>query len=193
MIRKGIKIQNEFDMYDDRIRLELVPKSNEIFCELYLTHYPSSKGIVGRSLNYIIWVNGEVAGIISGNSPPYNYKIFEKFFGITDDTREDMTKQFLNNNAYRVIKKEKNLGTKILKLFRNTIKKDYIKRYGDNLLGLVTFVERPRTGAIYKADNWISLGETQGISVTRRGNLGKWINKEYINTGNKKLIFGIKL
>ena len=58
-----------------------------------------------------------------------------------------------------------------------------------NLLGLVTFVEPPRTGAIYKADNWECLGKTQGVSVRRKGD--NWYEKQYIK-GEKKFIFAYR-
>ena len=178
-------IQNLFP--HEELHLEKTPKGNKVFATLYLTHYPESKGIVGRQCNYFVKRKGEILGIIGGNSPPLNYKKFNKYFG------EEFTElNWLNNNVFRLIHHEKNLGTKVLKLFRNTIKKDYTTQYGDNLIGLITFVEPPRSGAVYKADNWDFLGYTQGKHCYRRGDHGKWINKEW-TTGTKKLIFAKKL
>jgi len=74
-------------------------------------------------------------------------------------------------------------------MFRKRIEDDYKKNYGDTLIGLVTFVELPRDGAIYKADNWDYLGLTQGKEMRRQGNHGKWVNKEWFANGTKKLIF----
>jgi|TARA_R100000656_G_C3941671_1_gene126825 hypothetical protein len=172
-------------LFNDGLKLECVKKSNDLFVKWYIEHYPQSKGIVGRQINYLIYDGHSPIGIISGSSPPLNYLIFRKYFKITNDL------QFLNNNVYRIVTKtdDKNLGTKILKLFRNTIIKDYYDKYKTNLLGLVTFVEPPRTGAIYKADNWEFLGETQGITVRRKGD--NWFDKQYLK-GVKKLIFAYK-
>jgi hypothetical protein len=168
------------------LKLLKVPKSHPLFVKWYIEHYPKSKGIVGRQLNYLIYYNGKPVGIISAVSPPLNYKKFRIFFGVTDD------KQFVNNGVFRVVKSpKKNFATQVLKLFRKTIQIDYQKQYGDRLLGIITFVEKPRNGGIYRADNWDLLGETQGIEVRRRGE--NWINKSYTKTNNKKLIFGIKL
>ena len=168
------------------ISLVRVPKSDPIFATLFLEHYPQSKGILGRQLNYLIMRGGEILGIIGANSPPLNYKKFRKYFNVDNDLN------FLNNNVFRLIVHEKNLGTKVLKPFRKTIKKDYKEKYGDDLIGLVTFVEPPRTGAVYKADNWDYLGMTQGKRCLRRGSLGKWINKEW-SEGTKKHIFARKI
>ena len=172
--------------YEKIIGLKLVPKSHPVFSTLFLTHYPASKGIVGRSLNYLIYKNKEIVGIIGVNSPPLNYKKFNDFFGKGKELK------FLNNNVFKLIITEHNLGTKVLKLLRNTVLKDYKEKYREELMGLITFVEPPRTGAMYKADNWTYLGMTEGVQCHRRGDLGKWINKEW-SEGTKKLIFAKKL
>ncbi|MCX6706145.1 MAG: DUF4338 domain-containing protein [Candidatus Woesebacteria bacterium] len=169
------------------LNLEKTKKGNKIFATLYLTHYPESKGIVGRQCNYFVKQDGEIIGIIGGNSPPLNYKKFNEFFG--KDYNEN---NWLNNNVFRLIKTERNLGTKVLKMFRYRVKEDYEKQYKHKLIGLITFVEPPRTGAMYKADNWTFLGETQGMKCSRRGDHGKWINKEW-GKGTKKLVFAKKL
>jgi len=172
-------------LFNDGLKLERVKKSNDLFVKWYIEHYPQSKGIVGRQINYLIYNGHSPIGIISGASPPLNYLLFRKYFKVKDDLN------FLNNNVFRIVEKlnDKNLGTKILKLFRNKINKDYYEKYKTHLLGLITFVEPPRTGAVYKADNWKLLGKTQGITVRRKGE--NWLKKEYLK-GAKKLIFAYK-
>jgi hypothetical protein len=168
------------------LELVKVKKSNPLYVRMYLSHYPKSKGIVGRQLNYIVFSNKKAVGIIGVSSPPLNYKKFRSFFNTKKDT------DFVNNNVFRITKKigDKNLGTKILKMLRRRVVEDYKKEYNTLLLGIVTFVEPPRTGSVYKADNWEGLGMTQGVSVRRRGE--DWLEKQYIKDGVKKYIFGIK-
>ena len=167
--------------FDEGLKLQRCTKSNKTFGQLYFTHYPKSKGIVGRCLCYLVLYKNQVAGIIGCSSPPLNYILFREFFNT------DNEKLYVNNNVFRLTVNEKNLGTKVLKLFRNTIVNNYKEKYGDDLMGIVTFVEPPRTGALYKADNWKYLGETQGIKVVRRESF----DKEYLQ-GTKKLIYGYK-
>jgi hypothetical protein len=57
---------------------------------------------------------------------------------------------------------DKNVGTKFLKLIRKDAKIRWKERYGDELKAIQCFVLPPRNGAIYKADNWLQLGETTG-------------------------------
>ena len=183
MIKKQV---NENDYYDltlpDCLYLLKVKKSNPLYTFWYLEHYPKSKGIVGRQLNYIIYKDRKPIGIIGCASPPLNYKLFRKHF------KTDNEKLFVNNNVCRIVHTDgdRNMGTKILKLFRNRIKEEYQTVYGDKLLGIVTFVEPPRTGAMYKADNWKFLGMTQGVEVKRRGD--DWFQKSY-QKGVQKFIY----
>jgi hypothetical protein len=180
---KNIGIQ--MDLFnEDKFYLELVKKSNPLFVKWYIEHYPESKGIVGRQLNYIIYKFKKPIGIISASSPPLNYKLFREYFSIQDDI------YILNNNVFRLVESEKNDGSQILKLYRDKIKSDYKEKYKTELKGIVTFIEKPRTGAVYKADNWEYIGETKGIEVTRSGD--GWINKSYKKTDNIKLIFAYK-
>lgn len=148
-------------VFNEGLSLKHVPKSDGLFGKLFFEHYPGSKGIPGRSLCYLVYRGLEVVGIIGVASPPHNYKIFREYFEAEDDNC------FVNNNVFRLILQEKNLGTKVLKEFRRVIYADYLEKYGERLLGIVTFVEPPRTGALYKADNWDYLGMTQGKRMRR--------------------------
>lgn len=167
--------------YRDGIYLERVKKSNGLFGKLFFEHYPGSKGIPGRSLLYLIYRDQNCIGIIGANSPPSNYKIFRTFF-LTDNDQG-----FMNNNVFRLIENEKNLGTQILRLFRKQVFSDHQQKFSKPLQGLVTFVEPPRSGAVYKADNWIYLGMTQGKRMRR----GLSWEKEFTD-GIPKHIFGYK-
>jgi hypothetical protein len=189
---QNIKEEDYFDekLINEKIYLKPVLKSNKLFVKWFIEHYPQSKGIVGRTINFIIYTYGKPIGIIGFASPPLNYKKFNEFFNLDEQQKSsENAKLFLNNNVYRIVHTEKNLGTKVLKLARQQVYDIYKERYNQDLLGLVTFVEPPRTGALYKADNWIYLGETQGIEVKRRGD--SWIEKSYTQ-GEKKYIYGYK-
>ena len=167
------------------LQLLKVKKSHPLFVKWYIEHYPKSKGIVGRQLNYLIYYDSMPVGIISAVSPPLNYRKFREYFNIENDI------DFVNNGVFRVVHSpKKNFATQVLKAFRKKIKLDYEKEYGNKLLGIITFVEKPRNGGIYKGDNWDLIGETQGIEVRRRGE--DWLSKTYTKTDNKKLIFAYK-
>ena len=166
----------------DGLFLERVSKSNGMFGSLFFSHYPESKGIVGRALCYLVYLDKKAIGIIGCSSPPKNYLKFKEFFDGADE------KQYVVNNVFRLIRNDKNLATKVLKIFRNLARKDYANEYKETLLGMATFVEPPRTGTIYKADNWKFIGMTEGIRMRR--NKETW-EKTY-EKGVSKYIYAIK-
>lgn len=189
---KEVDIENYYDegLKNEFISLKRVKKSDKLFVKWFVEHYPQSKGIVGRQLNYLIYSYGKPIGIIGFASPPLNYKKFHKYFNLNEKQKpSENAKLFVNNNIFRIIHTKPNLGTQILKIARNTIPQEYEKQYKNKLLGIITFVEPPRTGALYKADNWDYLGLTQGVEVKRRGK--DWTDKQYTK-GKKKYIFGYK-
>jgi len=143
------------------LHLQLVPKSDGRFGQLFFGHYPRSKGIVGRTICYLIRDGIDVIGIIGASSPPFNYRKFRDFFQVDDDNL------IMNNNVFRLIVRRKNLGTQILRLFREKLQQHHRAKYKHSLIGIVTFVEPPRTGAVYKADNWDYLGMTEGKRMRR--------------------------
>lgn len=60
-----------------------------------------------------------------------------------------------------------NVGTQFLKLVRHDARLWWKERYGDDLKALQTFILPPRSGALYKADNWEQLGSTTGGSTIK--------------------------
>jgi hypothetical protein len=158
-------------------------KSDPVFGRLFFAHYPKSKGIPGRSLCYIIQYNDATAGIIGFNSPPRNYGLFNQYFGSSG-----LENNFVINNVFRLTCNEKNLATRVMKMARLRIKKDYENKYVDKLIGIVTFVEPPRTGALYKADNWDYIGESKGQRMKRDSETWEKVFSE----GTKKHVYGYK-
>jgi len=129
----------EEDYYDkninkEKIYLKPIKKSNKLFVKWFIEHYPESKGIVGRQINYLIYTYGKPIGIIGFASPPLNYKKFNEYFNLdVSEKSSENAKLFLNNNVFRIVYTEKNLGTQILKLARKQTfelyKKNIIKNY----------------------------------------------------------------
>lgn len=170
-------------VFDSGLSLLRCKKSDPIFGRLFFEHYPGSKGIPGRSLCYLVMYNSDVAGIIGFNSPPKNYRIFNDYFGA-----KDLENNFLINNVFRLINNERNLATRVMAIARKTAKIDYEAKYTDSLIGLVTFVEPPRSGALYKADNWSEIGVSAGKRMKR--DPSTW--EKVFSEGEKKLVFGYK-
>ena len=68
-----------------------------------------------------------------------------------------------NNIVYALFgHRDRNAGSRLLKLVRRDAVLWWKERYGDDLKAFQTFILPPRTGAMYKADNWTQLGSTTG-------------------------------
>ena len=179
----GLVASSQLQMtFETGLHLDRVPKSNGCFGHWFFSHYPESKGIPGRSLCYLVYDGAEMVGIIGANSPPCNYKIFRAYFQTDNDNT------FVSNNVFRLITSRQNLASRVLKYFRYRVRADYKLQYGDDLLGIVTFVEPPRTGICYQADNWSLLGMTQGKRMRR----DKETWQKVFSEGTSKYIYGFK-
>lgn len=177
------------------VTLIKVPKGDKTFSSLYLSHYPQSKGIVGRTFNYLVLnENGFVIGIIGACSPPIVVTEVDKYFNINFDNRLQKLEVFLNNNIFRLVntKAVTNLGSRVLKRFRTQLQSDYYLKYGKKLKGLISFVEPPRKGTVYLADNWDYLGKTKGYHVTKRGKMTDYKKFSEASEDQQKHIFGYK-
>lgn len=76
--------------------------------------------------------------------------------------------ELVNNIVYCLNgHQDKNAGTKFLKMCRIDALHWWYEKYGDILKCYQTFIEPPRTGAMYKADNWEYLGMTKGHKWTQ--------------------------
>lgn len=162
-----------------------VPKGHKVFASLFLSHYPKSKGIVGRSINYLILFENKIHGIIGLMNPPYAVKATDEFFGITKDNRNEKNIRLANNHVYRLLYTVPNLGTRCLKTLRVVGAKHWEEKYGVELEGILTFVEPPRKGIIYKADNWSYLGMTKGFGTTARNK--RWETRQWVKKKPKHI------
>ncbi len=58
--------------------------------------------------------------------------------------------------------RDRNAGTQAMALIRHDAIRLWHDRYGDALGAFQTFIAPPRTGAMYRADNWAHIGMTTG-------------------------------
>lgn len=170
--------------------LEVCKRTNLIYQEIRNRHYVDNHGTQGAQIHFLINYNDVYCGIISGASSVYGVKARDDFFRIPKDKK--LKEKFylpaiINNTVFRLENHEKNLGTKILKLWRNTINLLWEQIYEIPVIGFETFVveEDYRKGCMYKADNWIFCGETKGSTKIHKGMINPF---KRLKT-NKKLIY----
>ena len=76
-------------------------------------------------------------------------------------------------------------------MWRRQISIDWEEKYHVSVFGFETFVveEEYRKGSLYKADNWVFLGETSGNTKSHKGLENKSVRVET----TKKLIYAKKI
>lgn len=151
-------------------------------------HYVPNHGAVGQQLHYLILMDNDVIGIISAGSAVYSVKCRDEFFGISTNNRCVSLNGIVDNTVFRLERNLPNLGTQILKLWRNRVCVDWERKYGVPVAGFETFVigNDRRKGALYKADNWVFVGETAGSAKAHDKGIE---NKQYRVETEKKLVF----
>lgn len=155
---------------------------------------------VGRRIDYLICVDNHPVGVIgigSGTYPPC--KDVLKYLNISKQEYREIFNTIGNNWRFCLSVHIKNLGTKVLKMFREQVYQDWYFKYGDKLKYIVTFVGGGHDGAVYKADNWELVGTTSGLpnhkSVSMKWDANEDIKNKFVKpTGeNKKFIYIYKL
>jgi len=154
--------------------LEVCSRNNSIYQEIRNRHYVDNRGTHGQQIHFLINYCNKYCGIISGASSVYGVKARDVFFQIPKN--QHIKQKFylpaiINNTVFRLENHEKNLGTKILKLWRNTIADLWEKIYKIPVIGFETFIIETnyRKGCMYKADNWVYCGITSGSTKTHQG------------------------
>jgi len=87
--------------------------------------------------------------------------------------------------------------TMVLKEFMRQIEIDWLRKYGDAVIGFETLIEKPRTGELYRRAGWREIGETIGYTCKRVSGSGtdSWSGKRVWDTTNlrPKLVLCYKL
>lgn len=159
-----------------------------LYQEIRNRHYIPNHGAVGQQLHYLIILDSEVVGIISGGGAAYAVKARDDFFGIAKENRNAALNGIVDNTVFRLEKNLPNLATQVLALWRRTVERDWYEKYGVKVCGFETFVieNERRKGSLYKADNWTFVGRTSGTTKFHQHG----IEKQFIRVQTEqKLIF----
>lgn len=163
--------------------------------ESYHSYVPSYNS-VGRRIDWLVMVDGQVEGMIGIGSATYPpCKDVLRRLGISKDKYRILFNSIANNWRFCMKSKIPNAGTQVLRQLREQAPDEWYKKYGDTLLYLMTFVAGGNNGAVYRADNWEMIGRTAGLPAHRAVSM-KWDDKKTLEDKfvkpdgkNQKLIF----
>jgi hypothetical protein len=150
------------------LRLEAVsePSASRLWNGLIARyHYLGYTPLPGAQLRYLIRYDGGVLGAIGFGAAAWKVAVRDRWIGWDAPGREAHLQRVLNNARFLLLPwvQVKNLASKVLALAAARIPEEFAARYGEQVVLLETFVQRPRfAGTCYRAANWQYLGETVG-------------------------------
>ena len=170
------------------VKLIRCMRSNPAYQEIRDRHYVKNNGAVGQQIHYLIMLDRDIVGIISGGSAAFAVGCRDEYFGITKENRTIALNGIVDNTVFRLERNLPNLGTQILAMWRKQIARDWHERYGVKVCGFETFIveESYRKGSMYKADNWDFVGETSGSTKFHQHGAQKSFERRAVE---KKLVY----
>jgi uncharacterized protein DUF4338 len=129
-------------------------------------HYLGYRVPVGANLRYVVSsAAGQALACLLWSSPAWKMAARDQWIGWDGGQRERALQYIVNNSRFLILPwvRVKSLASKILSRCARQLPGDWERSYGYRPLLLETLVEGERfTGAIYRAANWVLVGQTAG-------------------------------
>lgn len=172
------------------IKLERTKRTDSRLLKLMSRHYSKPKGFVGRNRCFAIYYDGVYYGHTVGGSATLYLDGRDEFFNLR--SKDDLV-HIINNIFYHVERVNgeypiRNFTTAIVQQWRKTAREDWEDYYGDKVWGYETLVQLPRSGELYRRDDWQKVGKTTGYTCKRTGGVGTddWTGRRVWNTKELK-------
>ncbi len=165
-------------------------------------HYLGYKKLFGSSIKYFIYLDGvsDPVGCISFTcSTTYRQKDRDKWIGWSNEQRVQSLNWVLNNNRMLIFPwiRIQNLGSKCLSIALSNVADDWEVKFNFKPLLVETYVDPSRfTGAMYKAANFILIGQSSGnyrpdsISLPKEKQVKKDIYIFPLDPNHKQILCG---
>jgi hypothetical protein len=135
-------------------------------------HYLGALPKLGETLWYVATWRGEWLALLSFSAPAWKCAARDRWIGWDFRRQYDRLHLIANNSRLLILPDHHvpNLASRILSRCERRLVHDWRQRFGHPLLLLETFVD-PRyfRGTLYRAANWLQVGETRGFRRTRDG------------------------
>jgi Domain of unknown function (DUF4338)/DDE_Tnp_1-associated len=135
-------------------------------------HYLGSLPKIGETIWYIATWRDEWVALLSFSISAWKCAVRDRWIGWDFRHQYDRLKLLTNNSRFLILKDWRfpNLGSRVLSLCQNRLRRDWQATFGHSLLLLETFVDPQRfRGTVYKAANWVYVGDTKGFRRTGQG------------------------
>ncbi len=135
-------------------------------------HYLGALPKIGETLWYVAtWREAWVA-LLSFSAAAWKCAVRDRWIGWPFRHQYDRLSLLANNSRFLILPAwhRPNLASRTLALCQRRLSADWQERFGHPLLLLETFVDPTRfQGTLYKATNWIYVGDTKGFRRTSHG------------------------
>jgi hypothetical protein len=163
----------------------VVSSEDHLFQKLMQAHhYLGALPKISETIRYVATFDNNWIALLSFSAAALKCSVRDRWIGWKSRHQYDRLKLIANNSRFLILPEWHlpNLASRVLSLCRKRLQSDWQRAFGHPLLLLETFVDPLRfRGTIYKADNWIYLGDTKGFRRTRYG---------YSSTSNSpKMVF----
>lgn len=135
-------------------------------------HYLGSLPKIGETLWYIATWRDQWVALLSFSTAAWKCAVRDHWIGWDFHHQYDRLKLLTNNSRFLILEDWHfpNLGSCVLSLCQNRLLPDWQSTFGHPLLLLETFVDPQRfQGTVYKAANWVYVGNTKGFRRLRQG------------------------
>ena len=135
-------------------------------------HYLGSLPKISETLWYVAAWRDEWVALLSFSASALKCAARDRWIGWNLRYQYDRLKLIVNNSRFLILPDwhVPNLGSRILSLCQRRLYRDWQEAFGHSVVLLETFVDPERfRGTVYKAANWIFVGNTKGFRRTRQG------------------------
>lgn len=135
-------------------------------------HYLGALPKISETLWYVAVFDDQWIAILSFSAPALKCSARDRWIGWDFRHQYDRLKLLTNNSRFLILPDWHfpNLASRILSLCQKRLPSDWQAIFGHPIVLLETFVDPQRfQGTIYKAANWIYVGNTKGFHRTRQG------------------------
>ena len=139
-------------------------------------HYLGALPKIGETLWYVAAWSNEWVALLSFSAAAWKCTARDQWVGWDFRLQYGRLKLVVNNSRFLILPDwhVPNLGSRILALCQKRLCKDWEQTFGHPVVLLETFVDPQRfRGTVYKADNWVYVGDTKGFRRTTLGYTAK--------------------
>jgi len=149
------------------------PSEEQCFQErMQAYHYLGALPKIGETLWYVASWRDQWLALLTFSAAALKCAVRERWIGWDFRHQYDRLHLLSNNSRFLILPQYHipNLASRILSLCHKRLCADWQQKFGHPVVLLETFVDPQRFhGTLYKASNWIYVGQTKGFRRTRQG------------------------